>query len=104
MTVRVWPTPEAEAQIEEKGRWWRANRTKAPDLFKRQLERVVDLLAAMPNLGKRYTKTPVPGVRRLRLRGTPYHLYFLHRPDLGDLVLLSVWSGAHPEGPRLKAP
>lgn len=66
---------EAEA-IDE---WWRSNRPSAPDLFVTELEAMLGAAALMPTLGAPARSERASGVRRLLLRTTRYHVYFLHR-------------------------
>lgn len=103
MTLHVWPTEDAEAHIRELGAWWRANRPAARDVFKSALARVCDLLADSPNLGEPY-EAGIAGLRRVRLRRTPYHVYYVPRLDHGDVVLIAGWSAQRGAGPALRMP
>jgi hypothetical protein len=44
-------TRRAARHVEEAGRWWRDNRTKAPDALQEELERALQLIAAQPDIG-----------------------------------------------------
>ena len=104
MKLYVWPTPDAEAQIAQIGAWWRENRTKAPTLFKDELERVVAVIAEAPNTGAPYRRRGIPGLRRYRLHKTPYHVYYVPRVEEGDLVVVAVWSSMRKRGPPIRMP
>src|SRR5215467_12210849 len=69
MTV-VITMPEADEQADRIDDWWRANRDKAPNLFREKLERAVQLLAIAPEAGVRYRRRGIPGLRRLVLPET----------------------------------
>lgn len=67
MSVRT--TSVCEAQITAIDAWWRDHR---------------------PSLGRPWTSTEVPGVRRVVMRATQYHVYY--REDEDGVVMLAVWS------------
>ena len=100
MKLRV--TPEAEAQIAEIDRWWRENRLAAPDLFMDELAVAFDLIARLPGAGRRHRTAGVPGLRRLLLRATRYHVYYAP-VDERTLFVLAVWSAVRGSGPDLRA-
>jgi plasmid stabilization system protein ParE len=79
--------------------WWRSNRPKAPDLFARELARMLDAVALMPMLGVPARDARLVDVRRVLLRKTRYHLYYRVRDD--SLEVLAVWHAARAEGPSL---
>jgi hypothetical protein len=43
----------------------------------------------------------VSGVRRLYLPATRYHVYYVHEPELHQVVILAVWSAVRGKGPPL---
>ena len=79
--------------------WWKANRRAAPDLFLRELEQAVALIADSPTLGKAANDDDLPGVRRVLMRRTRYHVYY--RVTGETLEVLAIWHGARGEGPML---
>jgi plasmid stabilization system protein ParE len=97
MTVRT--TRTSDRHIEEVDAWWRAHRTKAPDLFLDELADAFALIEAAPELGRPWTESEVPGVRRVVMRATRYHVYY--RVDGEGVVVLAVWSAVRGRGPRL---
>ena len=103
MKLHVWPTKDAEADVRELGEWWRENRRAAKDAFKNELSRVLGVLADTPNIGEPYV-ADIPGVRRMRLRRTPYHVYYIPRIEQADVVVIAVWSAQRGEGPPLRRP
>ena len=95
--MKVELSREASAQARQIDAWWRRNRRTAPELFVRELGRAVDALEAMPGLGVRYA--PKPGVRRLLLERTRYHVYFA--ADAERVYVIAVWSALRGRGPAL---
>ena len=102
MTFKVVTTPEADDKIRTIDSCWRENRTAAPNLFSEELAAALDLLEGIPNVGRSYGHPTVKNVRRILLRSTRYHVYYV---VLGDaVVVLSVWSAVRGSGPYLKSP
>lgn len=101
MSIPVQATPKAEAQIREIDDWWRKNRLAAPDLFLDELSESFDLLSGAPQIGRLYRQSPVKGVRRLLLRGTRYHIYYV--TSLNEVRVLAVWHAQRGAGPPLRA-
>jgi plasmid stabilization system protein ParE len=97
--MEVLLAPQAQTQVRTIDDWWRENRTAAPDLFAEELAAALSLLARAPRLGRRYTHPTVNGVRRVLMRSTRYHLYYIIHAD--TVLVLSVWSGQRGAGPIL---
>jgi plasmid stabilization system protein ParE len=89
---------EADAQVDEIDAWWRQNRRRAPHLFRDELEKALADLEAMPSLGTHYRAGSEP-MRRVLLRRTHYHLYFIEEPE--RIYVVAVWSCFRGHGPRL---
>ena len=104
MTARIRFHANALTQLDELDTWWRANRPTVPTQVTDEVERVVMMLKASPNLGTPYHHPVVPGVRVVRLRKTPYRLYYVHDQDEDQLVVLAVWSGMRGHGPPMSTP
>ena len=100
MILPVRTTPEADAQIREIDSWWRKNRPRAPDLFLNELSDSFDLIAGAPQIGRLYRQSPVLRVRRLLLRETRYHIYYMTTAD--DVRILAVWHARRGVGPPLR--
>lgn len=101
MNLPVRTTPEADAQIREIDDWWRRNRLASPDLFADELAAAFDLIGHAPQIGRSYRRSPVPGTRRVLLKGTRYHVYYVPRSD--DVRVLAVWHAQRGVGPPLRA-
>lgn len=99
MTLPVVTAPEADAQIRTIDAWWRANRPAATDLFANELADCIELLAQAPKIGKPYRQYPVVGLRRILLRASRYHVYYIQRADV--VAVLAVWQARRGQGPPL---
>jgi plasmid stabilization system protein ParE len=103
MTIVV-TMPEADEQAERIDGWWRENRDKAPNLFREELERALQLLAIAPEAGIRYRRRRIPGLRRLVLPETRHHVYYVHDEALDTVFVLAVWGAIKRRGPPIKLP
>lgn len=98
MSLPVVTTPEADAQILAIGDWWRTHRPGAPSLFAEELAHCFIVLAQAPDIGKPYRRhSSVPGLRRVLLRSTRYHVYYVPRPDA--VGVLAVWHSHRGQSP-----
>ena len=100
MTLPVRTTPEADAQIRAIDEWWRRNRPASPDLFADELAASFDITGHAPNIGRPYRRSPVPGTRRVLLKGSRYHVYYVPRVD--EVRVLAVWHAQRGVGPPLR--
>jgi plasmid stabilization system protein ParE len=98
MNKPVLTTPSADLQILEIDAWWRENRDKAPDLFEEELALAFRLLASSPGAGKRY-QHPNADVRRVLLRSTRNHVYYVEMDD--HVLVVAVWGAVKGSGPDL---
>ena len=96
--MKVDLSEEADDQVDEIDIWWREHRLAAPDLFTNKLEQALADLGTMPSLGTIYD-VGEQTVRRLLLRRSHYHLYFVHEPD--RIYVVAVWSAFRGRGPKL---
>ena len=99
MTARILVSPQAELQIEAIDDWWRANRVAAPDLFAQELAESLSTIELAPEAGHSYSHPSVAGVRRILLRATRHHVYYVSGD--GFAVVLSVWGAVKGTGPDL---
>lgn len=101
MSLQVRTTPEADTQISAIDEWWRRNRLAAPDLFFNELAGSFEIIAHTPQIGRVYRQSPVPGTRRILLKGSRYHLYYVAGVD--EVTVLAVWHAQRGVGPPLRA-
>ncbi len=92
-------SPEAEAQIKAIDAWWRENRVAAPDLFVQELAEANGTLDILPSAGHRARHPDVKGLRRILLRATRYHVYYVVETKV--VHVLAVWSAVRGAGPEL---
>jgi len=96
---RILVAPRAEAQIHAIDAWWRTHRRAAPSLFLQELSEAFSMLVAAPKAGHPYAHPEVKGVRRIHLRSTRHHVYYLAGEDV--VVVLAVWGSVKAGGPDL---
>ena len=95
---------EAREQLLAIADWWAANRSDAPDLVVDEFARCVMLLENMPDIGTRFHRATVPGVRRLFMSRTRHHIYYLHDEVHAIVYILAVWGSPKGRLPPLRAP
>jgi plasmid stabilization system protein ParE len=83
--------------------WWREHRLAAPALVAEELAAALELIATSPRIGRRRRHPGVPGLRRVLLRTTRYHLYYAPSTDGTLLFVLAVWSALR-GGPPIRSP
>jgi len=98
MSKPVRTTRLAELHILEIDAWWREHREEAPDLFEQELAAGFETIASAPGAGKRYPHAR-GDVRRLVLRSTRNHIYYVEFPD--HVLVVAVWGGVKGAGPDL---
>lgn len=101
MSAQLIVAPPAEAQIRSINRWWRSNRPAAPDLFSQELASAFATLSAMPLIGHPVDHSEVMDLRRVLLRATRYHVYYV-ASDVA-VAVLAVWSSVRGAGPDLSS-
>lgn len=99
--AQLWTTPEAEAQAEAVDSWWRENRPASPTLFLDELANAFQLLAEAPEIGTRYDRTSIPGLRRLLLKASRHHLYYVYEAAQAQVIVLAIWGSQKGVGPTL---
>lgn len=97
MTLRT--TAVADEHIVAIDAWWRQNRTASPDLFMNELADLFAMIMAAPMLGCSYLSVEIHGVRRVLMRATRHHIYYII--DGGDVSVLAVWNAVRGRGPSL---
>ena len=100
MQKRVLIAPQAEAQIRAIDAWWRRHRKRSSDLFSRELGEALATLEIASKAGRRYPHPAIQGLRRIPLRATRHHVYYLAGKDA--VVVLAVWGAVKGSGPDLK--
>ncbi len=96
--MKVELSEKAEAQVDVIDAWWRENRRAAADLFTNELAQALKALTDIPALGTPYQARRTM-IRRVLLRRTHYHVYFVQEDD--RLYVVAVWSAFRGRGPKL---
>jgi plasmid stabilization system protein ParE len=99
VSLPVTTTPEADTQIRTIDDWWHQNRGASPDLFLDELSSAFEILARAPQIGRLYRRSPVRGTRRILLRGTRYHVYYV--PSEHEVTVIAVWHSERGVGPPM---
>ena len=69
--------------------WWQENRGASPDLFVEELDRTLHRLGRVPAIGTPHLSRP--GVRKLLLPRSRYHVYYEVHDELREVHVLAVW-------------
>lgn len=101
MSFRVQVTAEARRQLLEIDEWWTANRPEAPDLVVREFSRALALLAMTPTAGKVYVAPTSTEFRRLLLRRSRFHVYYVVDAAARVVLIAAVWNSSRGHGPAL---
>lgn len=104
MTARLSArfTLRAAAHAREAGRWWHANRSKAPEALREELARALQLVTAQPDAGAIARNVRLPGVRRVLLRRVNYHLYYrLVDAPSPFIQVVALWHAGRGDKPEL---
>lgn len=104
VTLRVSIGDRAEAQARQIDRWWIANRPAARDLFHEEFLACVSLLRSSPDIGQPQRHRKLPGLRRVLLPSTRYHVYYVHNLEQEQVLILAVWSAIRRRKPPLATP
>ena len=95
-------TRRAAGHVDEAGRWWRANRTKAPSALREELARALQLVTSQPDAGATARNVRLAGVRRILLRRVNYHLYYrLVESPSRSIQVVALWHAGRGDGPAL---
>jgi plasmid stabilization system protein ParE len=95
---RVHFTATAQAHVAREKAWWLANRNHV-DVFAKELDDALRIVAALPGAGTLYARSPVAGVRRLYLRKVSAHLYYTFDDD--EVIVRAFWGARRERGPRI---
>jgi plasmid stabilization system protein ParE len=94
-------SPRAGRQIRAAARWWLTNRTAAPTLLSDEIGSAYILLGDLPFAGEEVPHSPIPGLRRVLLGRTHYHLYYVVSEADSVIDVLALWHTSRGSKPRL---
>lgn len=101
MTYQVKVGPKARRHLSEVNAWWIENRPAMATRVTDEAQRLLMLLADLPNTGALYEKRKGHEVRRLRLQSTPYYLYYIVNDEHREVLVVAIWSAMRGDGPPL---
>jgi plasmid stabilization system protein ParE len=95
-------TRRAARHVDEAGRWWHANRTKAPGVLREELAQALQLVTSQPDAGATARNIRLAGVRRVLLRRVNYYLYYrLVESPSRSIQVVALWHAGRGDGPKL---
>ena len=74
----------------------------APLLFEHELKKYIALLRGHPSLGRAYPHPEVPGILRVLMPATKFHIYYAHKVDEDAIEVIAVWSAVRGRDPFAK--
>lgn len=98
---RIELSADAAAQIRAIGDWWNGNRPAAQDLFREELAATLEMLQSAPESAPPYPFPRIPGLRRMLMQRTRYHVYFTYHENRALIFVHAVWHASRGRGPRL---
>lgn len=93
--------PRAARAIEKASAWWAEHRPAAPQAFKEELDRALDLISTHPWVGVKATNVKLLGVRRIHLIRIHYYLYYRLSKNGKTVEVLALWHASRGSGPSL---
>lgn len=99
--MKVFLTLEASEQADECDRWWRENRPATAGLFAQELAAAQQLLVLVPKIGPVYTRIDGLPVRRVLMKKTKAHVYYVLESPGGPITVLAVWGAPKRGEPNL---
>lgn len=72
-------------------RWWRKNRTLAPQAFDEDLAEFLAVLPQVPLLGALALNERLPNVRRALLERISYYVYYRYDEAQQRITVLTFW-------------
>jgi hypothetical protein len=99
--MKLVVAPEAAAQILVRKRWWRANRSKAPERFDDELAAALVAITERPESFPVFSARAGRTVRRCLLAKTRCHFYFEVVDVANEVWLIAARGAAQRRRPRL---
>ncbi len=99
--MKVVVAPEAAAQILVRKRWWRENRSKAPERFDDELAIALAAITERPESFPVFSARAGRTLRRCLLAKTSCHLYFEIRPGTDEVWIIAARGAAQRREARL---
>lgn len=93
----------AAGHVEDIANWLKGNGRNA-DRFLAELQRATALLVSSPEMGAAFGRRRKGRVRRVLLRESAMHVYYVYRPDPDVVLVVAVWGARRGRGPKLVFP
>ena len=95
-------TRRAAKHIDQAGRWWRTNRTRAPAALREELAQALQIITAQPDAGATARSVRLDGVRRILLHRVNYHLYYrLVESPSRSIQVVARWHASRGDVPEM---
>jgi hypothetical protein len=98
--MRIRIAPEAQAQLEERKRWWRQHHDKAPDLFDREFEAAAHRIGSSPTSFPVFSTNSGRSIRRCLMPKTQCYLYFEVLDGSNEIAILAAGGTRRRKPPR----
>jgi hypothetical protein len=100
--MRIRITPEAQAQLEERKRWWRQHRDKAPDRFDQEFVVAARRISTSPMSFPVFTEKRGRSIRRCLMPKSQCHLYFEILEGGSEIAIVAAGGGRRRKVPRFR--
>lgn len=101
MNCTVFIVDQAEQHLHGIDDWMRTTGHGNPNLFFDEFTKAMRLLSVTPEIGPRFTRATVPGIRRLLLRQSRHYVYYLYDRIHAIVYIIAIWSTARGTDPPL---
>lgn len=91
----------AQQQADKIEAWWVENRWDAPTVFLDELEETFLSICKVPSAGVRWPTPRRPSLRRILMRRTNNHVYFVIDDAMETVHVLAVWGAPKGRTPKL---
>lgn len=92
-------TVRADEDLRRIDAWWREHHGHGHSLLLDELAAAFSLLSRWPEAGRLYRNARILGLRRVLLRASKYHVYYLLHED--RVIVLTVWAAVRGRDPKL---
>jgi plasmid stabilization system protein ParE len=99
--LQIVVSPLAAQQIDKEDAWWRANRPKAPNAIREEIQRISALIAFQPSIGPIARNVILPGVRRIHLERVRCHIYYRVVDSPRRVEIVGFWGSRRGIGPPI---
>jgi plasmid stabilization system protein ParE len=99
--VKIRVSSRARTQIRAEDRWWRANRSDAPDLFKQELAGAFLRILQSPKIRRPHGQIADEPVWRILMPRAEQHVYYTVDEAAGEVVIELIWGARRGHEPRL---